>query len=634
MRRCFLAAVIVGTVAVPPAARAGLLFDGSEFQINTFTTSGQYCTNGHAVARSADGNFVVVWSSYYQDGDDNSVHAQRFAGTGAPLGTEFRVNTYTTSAQRLPAVASASDGSFVVVWNSNGQDGSQFGVFGQRYDSAGMPVGTEFQINTYTTNFQSLPAVSMNDTGEFVVVWESIGQVGSRSIQGQRFDGTGAADGMEFQVNSYTTSSQYHPAVSVNPDGSFVIVWGSSAGQDGSASSIRGLRFDSTGAPNGTEFSVNTYTTSYQNRPMVSSRGDGSFVVVWASFGQDGSNFGVHGQRFDAAGAALGTEFQVNTYTTASQYRPAVSVSGDGGFVVVWESYSQDGGSGYTPASVYAQRFNSAGSSVGAEFRVNTYTTDAQFYAQSVAVDAGGDFVVVWASVQDGDGLGMFGQLLCQDANENLACDSVETTTTTTTSTTSTTSTTMPTPPCGPVPESDGACRLADGSGLGKSSLQIKNDADDSKDSFKWKWNKGVATLIGDFDTPTAAGSTYHLCVYDNSINPQPLLEADIPSGGVMPMCGTQPCWKSTGSTGFKYKNKGAMPDGITDVKLKAGAAAKTQVQIKGKGGLLGPPATGALLPGVVVQLIISDGVATECFKTTFSTFTLQTATQYKAKGP
>ena len=41
-----------------------------------------------------------------------------------------------------------------------------------------------------------------------------------------------------------------------------------------------------------------------------------------------------------------------------------------------------------------------------------------------------------------------------------------------------------------------------------------------------------------------------------------------------------------------------------------------------------------ALAPSVVVQLLIDDGVTVECFKTTFAGFTLQSATQYKAKGP
>jgi large repetitive protein len=52
---------------------------------------------------------------------------------GAPLGPEFQVNTYTTLEQWIASVAADGAGNFMVVWPSNGQDGSGQGVFGQRY---------------------------------------------------------------------------------------------------------------------------------------------------------------------------------------------------------------------------------------------------------------------------------------------------------------------------------------------------------------------------------------------------------------------------------------------------------------------------------------------------------------------
>src|SRR5262245_10409477 len=64
------------------------------------------------------------------------------------LGPEFQVNTYTTSAQNSPVVAADGAGNFVVVWASP-HDGSGSGVFGQRYDSSGTPLGSEFPVNTY-----------------------------------------------------------------------------------------------------------------------------------------------------------------------------------------------------------------------------------------------------------------------------------------------------------------------------------------------------------------------------------------------------------------------------------------------------------------------------------------------------
>ena len=52
---------------------------------------------------------------------------------GNPLGPEFRVNTFTTGNQVGPSVASQSSGNFVAVWASALQDGSSYGIFGQRY---------------------------------------------------------------------------------------------------------------------------------------------------------------------------------------------------------------------------------------------------------------------------------------------------------------------------------------------------------------------------------------------------------------------------------------------------------------------------------------------------------------------
>ncbi|NGX62434.1 MAG: hypothetical protein K940chlam9_01931 [Chlamydiae bacterium] len=92
------------------------------------------------------------------------------------VGSEFQVNTYTTSDPRYPSVASLNDGGFVVTWHNNGQDGDSWGVYGQRYDSSGVKSGVEFQINTYTTSVQSSSSVAPLNDGGFVVTWQSSGK--------------------------------------------------------------------------------------------------------------------------------------------------------------------------------------------------------------------------------------------------------------------------------------------------------------------------------------------------------------------------------------------------------------------------------------------------------------------------
>lgn len=160
--------------------------------------------------------------------------------------------------------------------------------------------------------------------------------------------------------------------------------------------------------------------------------------------------------------------------------------------------------------------------------------------------------------------------------------------------------------------------------------MQIKDNTDDTKDQFKWKWAKGATTDVSDFLDPVAGSATYRVCVYDGSTNGQPLMEMDVSPGGT---CGTVACWKTRGETGFSYKNKLGTPNGLTGVKLKAGLAGKASTQAKGKGVNLPIPALGLTLP-VTVQLVITDGPTTACWQTTYTLTTANTALLFNAKGP
>ena len=120
-----------------------------------------------------DGGFVVTWSSYGQDGSGYGIYGQRYAADGTPVGSEFRANTYTSSDQVYSSVTALNDGGFVVTWSSYGQDGSGLGIYGQRYAADGSPVGGEFRANTYTSNDQIYSSVTALNDGGFVVTWSS-----------------------------------------------------------------------------------------------------------------------------------------------------------------------------------------------------------------------------------------------------------------------------------------------------------------------------------------------------------------------------------------------------------------------------------------------------------------------------
>ena len=129
----------------------------------------------------------------------------------------------------LPLVAAAPDGRFVVVWHADGLDGSGYGVFGRRFDAAGVPQGGEFQVNTYTTGIQARPGVTMDAAGNFVMVWQSyVDALSKNDVFARRYDSAGAPVGDPFLVQTTTAAvfgDQTFPAIDSDDAGNFVVVW-------------------------------------------------------------------------------------------------------------------------------------------------------------------------------------------------------------------------------------------------------------------------------------------------------------------------------------------------------------------------------------------------------------------------
>lgn len=389
-------AAIAGFVTLPTSvALAQAQPHGGEIQVNNFTTSAQ---RWPAVAADSQGRFVVVWDSLGPDGSNSSVQGRRFSADGVPLGPEFQVNSFTTDYQRSADIATSGAGQFMVVWTSNLQDGSAFGIRGRVFDAGGSPLGPDFAVNSHTTDSQEDPAVTSDGQGNFIVVWHSMGQDGSgRSVHARRFDSSGANLGAEFQANTYTTGNQERPDVASDTGGNFVITWQSdqSNGPDTSLASSLVRYFDANGNPSlGPEFVVNTYTYDNQVFPAIAADDQDRFVVVWQS---DGSQYSDHfassiqGQLLDFQGG-LGDEFQVNSYTTGGQFAPAVAAFASLSYVVSWNS---DLPSGTDPSRGIVGRCFCGGNAD--EFHVNTFTTGDQDLP-AIAADDDGNFVIVWQS--------------------------------------------------------------------------------------------------------------------------------------------------------------------------------------------------------------------------------------------
>ncbi len=337
----------------------------SEFKINTETTSHQI---NSSVASFSDGSYVVVWTSDSQDGNDDGIFGQRFNADNSPAGSEFQVNSTTSNAQLAPSVSALIDGLFVVTWQSMLQDESDLGVYGQRFAADGSKSGVEFQINTETDGAQKNSSVTNLSDETFIVTWQSNGQDGEGTgVYGKIFTLEGKAVDDEFLINTTTTGNQQKPSVTALADGDFIVTWESGSSSD---TDIYGQRFDVDGNTVGSEFAINTHTSDNQTQPIVTGLSDGSFLVAWVSEGQDTSDNGIYGQLYAANGDASGSEFVINTSALGDQIEPSIAALVDGGFIVAWSTDGTDD----SLFDINAQRFDSDGEKIGDEISIGTGT--------------------------------------------------------------------------------------------------------------------------------------------------------------------------------------------------------------------------------------------------------------------
>ena len=203
-----------------------------------------------------------------------------------------------------------------------------------------------------TTGYQDrVPRRLERRAGNFVVTWTEfvILPDAPYEVRARRFDSSGAPQGGDIVVNTYTTGTQarfgrgarlgrqLRRRLDSAPD-----LLTSRPRRTAAASGVFARRFDASGNPLSAEFQVNQYTTGNQYSPRIAMDPAGEFIVVWTS--ASGRPVGVdHGEPLRQRRAPLGGEFQVNTTEVGCQYQPDVALDPDGKAIVVWTSNDQDG---------------------------------------------------------------------------------------------------------------------------------------------------------------------------------------------------------------------------------------------------------------------------------------------------
>jgi len=286
---------------------AGLTPLQKETKVNTTTTDQQ---RNPAVAPLPGGKFIVVWESCPppaqpdagQDGSGCGIFGQLFTVDGQPSLGEFVVPVYTTSEQFAPSVASLADGGFVVVWQGAGE-GDSAGVFGRVYTSEGVAGAKQFTLSDKVSNTQEGPVVTRT-AGGFVAAWESWGQDGDGyGVFGQLFAANGAKLGAEMIWSQTTSGNQRFPRLTGIPDG--ICAGWSDWGLDGDGGCVVIRSFDAAAKPTGKEIVANEFSPGDQMLSCLAAGPDGTVLVVWSGQGQASSGSGVFARRFSPDGKGL-----------------------------------------------------------------------------------------------------------------------------------------------------------------------------------------------------------------------------------------------------------------------------------------------------------------------------------------
>lgn len=266
--------------------------------VNTFTDGVQNDAN---VGSLASGGHVIVWTSSSKSLTHTEVHGQIFDVNGQPVGEELLINSHLLKNQFLATVTGLENGGFVAAWKSERQDDYNTGsVYAQVFDVLGNKAGDEFRVNTYQPSDQTLPDIVATDGG-FIVAWSSFQDGSSTGIYSQRFDLDGQPVGLETQVNTITKSRQADASITSLTDGGYVITWRGSNADTGKFNSVSGQRYDQFGNCVGDEFLVDLYDIDTKHANFyndVTATDDGGFLLSWARLDDEDNLYEVLAQKF------------------------------------------------------------------------------------------------------------------------------------------------------------------------------------------------------------------------------------------------------------------------------------------------------------------------------------------------
>jgi hypothetical protein len=318
---------------------------GNDFAISNASASNevQYASVAY---NSQKQEYLAVWVGTYNTNGLNpaepEIWGQRInAANGALIGSNFRISdmgpdNQTSYGGSAPEVAyNSANNTYLVVWYGDDNTAplvvNEAEIFGQFLDANGNEIGTnDFRISITGDDGESdplirkeydakFPALTYNATrNEFLVVWYGDDAVNEDiEIWGQRINAsTRAKIGNNFQISTINLNSATHvnddPSVTWNSDNDQYLVTWHAGNFNTKAYEIIGQRVSATGTLTGSNFTISDSDGTAREAAVAYNPNDKEYLVIWAS-NEGSSEYRINGQRINASGAKIGSNFLIST---------------------------------------------------------------------------------------------------------------------------------------------------------------------------------------------------------------------------------------------------------------------------------------------------------------------------------
>ena len=352
------------------------------------------------ITQLANGNILVAWSSNSDVGvgspNDSDIIGQIFDPLGNKIGSEILLNSYNSDLENRPSITATENGGFIVVYQHTkafyGPDFHQdirldeYNAFGVSLSDDGIVASSDSRYHT--------PIVASSSATSVLIAYGDAGQ-NDQQIDFRIYNPTTNTYGPE--VRLFGTANPLHDDlyhltdVAVLNNGSYVVIATDSDGDQ----SIKMRIVSSTGTVALVETVVGNTATNgdVDSGAQVTALSGGGYVVSWTNV--DTNDTDIQFQTYTNSGVVSGPIHTVNgaSATDSNNLGEMVALS-DGGFIVIYS---------ITDALV-GQRYDASGATVGTEFNIFVNLGAIYAFSPSATLLADGRVMVTYGISGDGAG--------------------------------------------------------------------------------------------------------------------------------------------------------------------------------------------------------------------------------------